>query len=253
MNNTFGLGRDIADILQSLNKKQPEPPKQTMVLDSVVFDATDARSAFAIAEQKLNAAAAVQEFAETNREDLDEDETLCDRFFALLACNCDTDDDGELSREEEEYVYQAYNMAAAYLIQCGVSPEDVEAFINDDDEVAAANIQELLRSVLPDGAESSLEDIDNFAFGDNDGSTDSVFDSASNGGKQAVMDAVYKKTRVVRNGRKVVIRKRVSGHIRLTSAQKVAIRKMHRKSHSGRANMKRLKSMRKREKLGMNK
>ena len=71
--------------------------------------------------------------------------------------------------------------------------------------------------------------------------------------EQSVMDAVYKRRRVIRNGRKVIIRKRISGRVRLTAKQKMAVRKMHRKAHTGKANMRRKKSMRKRISLGMNK
>lgn len=253
MNNVIQTGQEISSYLKGFDVKIPVAPKQAVVMDGVVYDATDARSIYAVTQQKLDAAAAVQQFAETNKDDLEEGETLCDRFYILLASNCDTDDDGELSKEEQEYIEQAYNFAADYLLMCGASEEDVDAFLNDDSEEAAANIQELLRNTLPDGEDASQEDIDSFAFDDNDGSTESVFDSTTDWNNQVVTDAVYKKTRVIRKGQKVIVRKRVSGRVRLSPAQKLAVRKMHLRAHTGKANMRRRKSMLKREKLGMNK
>lgn len=248
------IPEEIRQITQIFNQKLPEPVQQTMVTDGVVFDSTDSRSAYAMSDLKLKAASAVHQFAETDKSELDEGETLCDRFLSLLAEGCDENEDGEISDEEAQYIDLAYEAAATYMLRFGVNPDELEAFINDDDEKAAANIQELLLHALPEGKEACLDDIEKFAFDENDGSTEPVLDSAqSNGNQQAVMDAVYKKKWVVRQGKKLKIRKRVSGRVILSAGQKKAVRKMHLKSHSGRANLKRLKSMRKREKLGLNK
>lgn len=245
---------EIRHINQIMSQKLPEPVQQTMVTDGVVFDSTDSRSAYAMSDLKLKAASAVHQFAETDKSELDEGETLCDRFLSLLAEGCDENEDGEISDEEAQYIDLAYEAAATYMSRFRVNPDELEAFINDDDEEAAANIQELLRHALPEGKEACLDDIEKFAFDENDGSTEPVLDSAqSNGNQQAVMDALYKKKWVVRQGKKLKIRKRVSGRVILSAGQKKAVRKMHLKSHSGRANLKRLKSMRKREKLGLNK
>lgn len=248
------IPEEIRQITQIFHQKLPEPVQQTMVTDGVVFDSTDSRSAYAMSDLKLKAASAVHQFAETDKSELDEGETLCDRFLSLLAEGCDENEDGEISDEEAQYIDLAYEAAAIYMLRFGVNPDELEAFINDDDEKAAANIQELLLHALPEGKEACLDDIEKFAFDENDGSTEPVLDSAqSYGNQQAVMDAVYKKKWVVRQGKKLKIRKRVSGRVILSAGQKKAVRKMHLKSHSGRANLKRLKSMRKREKLGLNK
>lgn len=253
------IPEEIRQITQIFHQKLPEPVQQTMVTDGVVFDSTDSRSAYAMSDLKLKAASAVHQFAETDKSELDEGETLCDRFLSLLAEGCDENEDGEISDEEAQYIDLAYEAAATYMLRFGVNPDELEAFINDDDEKAAANIQELLLHALPEGKEACLDDIEKFAFDENDGSTEPVLDSAKANqipdmsNQQAVMDAVYKKKWVVRQGKKLKIRKRVSGHVILSAGQKKAVRKMHLKSHSGRANLKRLKSMRKREKLGLNK
>ena len=68
---------------------------------------------------------------------------------------------------------------------------------------------------------------------------------------EPAFDAVYKKKLVIRGGKKVRINKRVSGTVRLTAKQKMAIRKAQRKAHSASALMRRMKSMRIRRRTGL--
>ena len=63
--------------------------------------------------------------------------------------------------------------------------------------------------------------------------------------------AVYKTKMAVRKGKKMRIRKRISGTVRLSAKQKLAIRKARMKSHSAGARMRRMKSMRMRKKAGL--
>ena len=67
----------------------------------------------------------------------------------------------------------------------------------------------------------------------------------------SVLDAVYKKRMVIRAGKKMRINKRVSGTVRLSAAQKIAIRKAGMKSRSASARMRRMRSMSKRRKMGL--
>ena len=82
-----------------------------------------------------------------------------------------------------------------------------------------------------------MADIDNFAFALND--------------SDAMFDAVYKKKFVVRGGRKTRVNKRISGKVRLSSGQKMAIRKARMKSHTAAAQLHRMKSMRVRRRSGL--
>jgi hypothetical protein len=83
--------------------------------------------------------------------------------------------------------------------------------------------------------------VDSFVF-DAD-SSEAVMDS--------VLDAVYKKKIVIRQGKKMRINKRVSGHVRLSAGQKVAIRKAGMKSRSAGARVRRMKSMKIRNRAGL--
>lgn len=209
--------------------RQKDEDREEHILDNA--------GTYAETDLALKAAAAVQEWAETVSGDLDKGEGLGDRFFALLAGVVDDDLDGELSEEEAELLAIACEHAADYLMGKGVPEEDALALVTDFDNELADSVQELVAVKLPDGDEAAAADIDAFVFGD--------------GSDEAVMDAVYKKRIAVRQGKKVRINKRISGKVRLSAAQKVAIRKMIRKSHSAKAQLKRAKSMRVRQRAGL--
>lgn len=212
-----------------------DPNAAAAVLDAVDDKAPAAGADYAGQNLALNAVAAVQEWAETAPSDLDEGENLATRLFALMAGIADENMDGEISDDEAAIVDAACDAAWQYMSAKGATDDDLSAIFNDMDAEAASRVQELIAGSLPDGDQAAAEDMDEFVFGD--GSDESVMDAAT-------LDAVYKKRFVVRGGKKQRINKRVSGTVRLSSKQKVAVRKMLRKSHSAAATMHRMKSMR---------
>ena len=221
--------------------------KPTPVLDSAAEAekkqaVLDAAGSAELADIRASAAATVQAWAATPASDLDEGETMADRLLAMFVGIADANMDGELTEDEADLVQIAMDAAFDYLASKGVSDADASALLNDGDNEAAARIAELIAGEAPADDVAAADDIDGFAF-DAD-SQASLLDSA-------VFDAVYKKKLVVRGGRKVRINKRVSGHVRLSAAQKVAIRKAGMKSHSAAARMKRLKSTNLRAKFGL--
>jgi hypothetical protein len=148
---------------------------------------------------------------------------------------------GEISEVEHAVLDVAFEAAWDYMSSKGATDDDISAMLNDWDNDVGERVQELVASALPDG-DAASDEIDTFVFGD--GSDDSALDSA-------VLDASYKKAMAIRGGKKVRINKRISGTVRLTAKQKVAIRKAGMKSHSAGAMMKRMKSMRVRKQMGM--
>lgn len=206
-----------------------------------VFDDTsDPGSNYSDTDVSLKAIAAIQEWAETA--DLDDGEGYADRLMALMVGIADADVDGELSDDEADVVEIAVNTAWDYLSEKGVSDEDLDSLLNEWDNETGARVQELITSKLPDGDEAAADEMDSFVFGD--GSDEAALDSA-------VLDATYKKKIVVRKGKKVRINKRVAGTIRLSAKQKLAVRKMLRKSHGAKATMRRAKSNRVRKQMGL--
>lgn len=229
----------IAAAAESAALQAPAPaaaPAAAPVFD----DTSDPGSNYSDTDVSLKAVAAIQEWAETD--DLGDSEGYADRLLALMVGIADVDVDGELSDDEQDVVEIALNTAWDYLSDKGVSDEDLDSLLNDWDNEAGARVQELIASKLPDGDEAAADEMDSFVFGD--GSDEAALDST-------VLDATYKKKIVVRKGKKVRINKRVAGNIRLSAKQKLAVRKMLRKSHGAKATMRRAKSNRVRKQMGL--
>jgi hypothetical protein len=221
---------------------KPEPVLDAAALAAKRVEAVlDAANAFLDSATRMDVAAALQQWAETAAEDLGEGETMSDRLFALMVGIADDNKDGDLTDDEIAIVTTALENAAEYLTSKGVSEEDALAVLQDGDDEAAVRVAEFLRGALPDGEEGEMDDVDSFAF-DSESSAD-LFDS--------VLDAVYKKKVVVRNGKKMRINKRVSGRVVLSAAQKIAIRKARRKAHSSAAKIRRAKSVKIRARAGL--
>lgn len=214
--------------LDSVGKDKNTPPAD----DESVMDSA---SEYAMTDIALKVAAAMQEFVETD--DLDEGEGLGDRLFSLLVGVADADMDGEVSDAEQELFASVQETAWDYLAAKGVPDGDIDVLLNEWDNDVAMRVQELLADRLPDGEDASADDINAFAFGD--------------GAEESALDAVYKMKVAIKGGKKVRIKKRISGTVRLSAKQKVAVRKMLRKSHSAMATMKRMKSMKIRRKAGL--
>jgi hypothetical protein len=190
---------------------------------------------YTIRDISLSAIAAVQQWAETD--DLDDGESYSDRLLALFVGIADANHDGDITEDEQGVLEVALNSAWDYLVKAGVTEEDAGALLNDWDDDAADRVRDLVASVLPDGDDEAGAELDGFVFSDDDNAP--------------ALDAVYRKTLAVRGGKKVRINKRVSGNVRLSAKQKLAIRKARMKSHSAGAMMRRLKSMRLRRKTGL--
>lgn len=190
---------------------------------------------YTIADITMSAVSAVQQWAETD--DLDDGESYADRLMALVVGIADANKDGDITEDEQGVLEVALNAAWDYLVKCGATEEDAGALLNDWDDEAADRVRDLVASVLPEGDDEASADIDNFVFSDSD--------------QETALDAVYKMKMAVRNGKKMRIRKRISGTVRLSAKQKLAIRKARMKSHSAGAMMRRMKSMRMRRKMGI--
>jgi hypothetical protein len=228
-----------------LTPAKPEPKRARNVFDAADDDTPAAPGAdYANANLRVQAAAIAQEFAATPDDALADDETLADRLMALVVGAVDADKDGELSDEEAQVAGIVLEALYDYLASKGVSDEDCDALLNNWDADAAARVRDLLADGSGDD-EASDADIDGFAFGDD--AESAVFDDTG----ALMFDAAYKKKTVIKHGKKVRINKRISGHVRLSAKQKIAVRKMQRKSHSAVATIRRMKSLRVRKASGL--
>jgi hypothetical protein len=222
-----------ADLLRAAVAQPKEKVvKPKIALDGVddVLDpeAADDAQDYALTNLALTTAAAIQDWAETD--DLDEGETLASRLQNTLVGVVDPDQDGdELDDDEQAVLGFVLEAAGDYLAAKGVAEDDIDALLNDWNDDAAVRIQDLLVSTLPNGEEAAADDLDDFAFTEDD----------------PTLDAAYKTKSAVRGGKKVRIRKRISGTVKLSPKQKLAIRKAQKKAHSAGAMSRRIKSLRK--------
>jgi hypothetical protein len=221
---------------RGLMQRLASPAATVVVLDAVAIEThiVDSATEYNDSDLAARAAGTVQQWVETN--DLGADEGLADRLVTMIAGIAGDADD--MDEDEAEVAATAADHAWDYMVGKGVSEDDLDALFGEDsDEAAAAaeRVRDMLADAMPDGQEAAFDDVNNFAFA-----------------PKPVLDAaVYKKKIVVRNGRKTIFRKRVSGVVRRSAAQKMAIRKASMKSHSGAARMHRAKSMRVRKSMGI--
>ena len=212
---------------------QPQKPAAKPVLDSV--GTLDAAGAYAESDIKLKAVAAIHEWVETDS--TEEGETYADRLMALFVGIADANKDGELTDDEQDVVTIALEAGFDYLVGKGVAEDDAEALLSDWSPDVADRVRELLATAMPDGEDAASDEIDGFVFGAGD--------------QEPAFDAVYKMKMAIRGGKKVRIKKRISGHVRLSARQKVAVAKMQRRSHSGAAMARRMKSARMSRRMGL--
>lgn len=213
---------------------------------------------YAVGDMQAKAAATVAAWIETS--DLAENETYSQRLDALIMGQCDMDGNGEIGDDENDMYQMMWGLVGDYLQAKGASFEDVDAIANNNDDAAASRVMDVVAASMPDGEDAEIADIDSWAFDED--ATGSIFDSCKKKAtamdgckpkdeKQTAMDAAYKKMVAIRGGKKVRRNVRVSGTVHLSGAQKAGLKKAQMKSHSASAQMKRLKSMNIRRKMGL--
>lgn len=186
-------------------------------------------------EMRLDATRVIREWAETD--DLDTDEGYGDRLLALIVGTA-AHSDNDLTEDEVEYAGMVAELVGDILEKKGIPGDDIDALFADGkfDNDVGERVYELLLDKMPQGEDAVLDDAGKFVDGD-DGDD--------------MLDATYRKVIAVRKGKKVRLNKRIAGTVRLNAKQKAAVRKMQRKAFSGGAKIKRAKSMRLRQKMGM--
>ena len=153
---------------------------------------------------------------------LEEGDFSSDAMNALVAGMADVDGDEEINDSEQEYYDSLYTMAADALVELGGDVSNVQEFMEGDDE-AGAKLGAFLSGRMDDVESADDELVSKYAV------------------KQSlIMDATVK---VVRNG-KVVLKKIPLRKKKLSSAQKMALKKARRKANTSSARKKRQKAMR---------
>lgn len=187
-------------------------------------------------QDALRAAALVQQWADDDG--LEDGETLADRLFALCVGMVDENKDGEIGNEEMPALLSLLEQVGEYLLYHGADDDDVNALLNDWDDATAERVRDVVVSSLPDSGDDGADDANAFTFGD--GATEAVLDAAS-----------YRQVAAVRDGKRVMVKKRIAGTVRLSGAQKAALKKARMKAQSSDAKRKRAKSMRLRRSMNL--
>ncbi|HEY4529173.1 MAG TPA: hypothetical protein VIG97_02405 [Luteimonas sp.] len=229
---------DTRQLLRDAMKSAaPKAEKKATALDAVTapVPALDSAGDYATKDVELRGVTALHQWVETD--DLDDGEGFADRLLALFVGVADENKDGDITEEEQDVIEIALTAAYDYLVTAGVTEADASALLEDWDETAAERVRDFLAGVMPEGDDTAADEVDAF-----------IFTAAD---QEPALDAAYKKVIAVRKGRKVRIRKRISGTVRLSAKQKVAIRKARMKSHSAKATIRRMKSMTLRKRMGL--
>lgn len=171
--------------------------------------------------------------------------TALDEYITGAA---DLDGDFEITNDEEEYYNEIWREVPDALLTVGASAENVTKFVNDEDAGAGAIIGKNAEALLNEVDADDDEIIVGFAMGE-----DAVFENATSDpkGRHMILEATYKKMKAVRDGQVQILKKRTSGKVRLSAAQRAGVKKMLRKSHTAAANLARKKSMKVRKQHGM--
>lgn len=197
----------------------------------------------AVARARASAMSAVLSWVEDGQFDYNSlDETI-----VVVA---DIDGDFELTEAEEELYGDIWNEIPDALLTLGADIEDVKAFVDGpgkDADSAAARIGKALSAEMDETQADDDSLIAGFAYGE-----DAILESCSyDDALHGVLEASFKRKKVVRDGKVQVVKKRVSGKVCLSAQQKAGLKKARRKAHTATANLKRKKSMKIRANRGL--
>lgn len=160
--------------------------------------------------------------------------TAFDEYVAGIA---DLDGNEDFSDDEVQLYNDIFNSAADAFLSLGADADSVDSFLNGEDDGAGAKIGEFCSGVVDQESASDTDMIAGFAGGD------SVMESG-------ILEASFKKMRVVRGGKVKIVKKRI-GKVVLSAAQKAGLKKARRKAFSSVARLHRAKSMKIRRQHGM--
>ncbi len=160
----------------------------------------------------------------------------------------DLDGDDELDEDEEQLYNDLWPCVSDALLSFGVSSENVDEFINNEDAKSGKKLGKIITGVLDNLKGNDDEIAEQFTVG----SPGSIFESVGFTDDEAILEAAYKNVKVVKNGKVVIKKKRVSGRgSKRSPKQKAALKKARRRANSSAARMKRAKTNRLRKSKGL--
>jgi hypothetical protein len=157
-------------------------------------------------------------------------------FDEYVAGIADLDGNEEFSDDELALYNDLFNAAADAFLSLGADAGDVDSFLNGEDDGAGAKIGETVSATVDQESATDDEMLDGFSAG--------VMEA------DGVMEAAFKKMKVVRGGKVKIVKKRI-GKVILSAAQKAGLKKARRKAFTSVARIRRAKSMKVRNQRGM--
>lgn len=197
----------------------------------------------------VNTANAIMEWCNESTIPLDDGETQATRLYVLLLDAAGIDLETDITDDEAEAFDLVCDIAIKYLVSKGVDEADASELIdslgsNNADDIGDT-VFDYICDKLPNDDDAITDDMADFG----------ILDKANgvpldeNG--DPILDGVFKKVMAIRGGKKMRVKKRISGSVHLSSKQRAAIKKAGRRAHSSTANMKRMKSMGKRKQMNL--
>lgn len=150
---------------------------------------------------------------------------------ASIATIADLDGDEEYSPDEEAYYNELTSEVGDALVALGADSSNVQSFLDDEDDESGATLGAYLSEKMQGVEDDDETLIGNYAVSD-----------------APILESTIK---VVRGGKLVLKKKRLTRHVKLSAAQRAGLKKARRKAFTGAAKLARAKSMRIRKKRGM--
>lgn len=148
--------------LAELLRRTAQPPRAGSAPTTTTRAPLDA-ARFASIHVTLRAIASIHQWAEIDN--LDDDETQAERLRAMMLGIADTQQDGEITDEEQEVLQAALSCAWDYLASLGAVDEDLDSLLNDWDAHTADCIRDLVTAVTPKDDQAAVAAINAFVFG----------------------------------------------------------------------------------------
>jgi len=162
---------------------------------------------------------------------VDEGDYSYDALDVFVVGLADLDGDEEISDDEEDLYNGLLDAVGDAMVSLGADEDNVAEFLDGEDEDIGLKLGEFLSEKL-DG----LDDDD-----------DTLVSKFAVGGDTAIYEAMVKK---VRGGKVVRVKKKLK-KVRLSSAQKAALKKARKKAHTGAAKKARKKALKVRKSRGL--
>ena len=165
---------------------------------------------------------------------LEDEDFSYDALDALAVGMADIDGDEEVGEDEEDLYNDILSAAGAALVRLGGNQKNVQEFIDDEDNAAGAKLGAFLSEKLANAKEDDDDIVAGFAVSDD-----------------GIMEAAYRRVKVVKDGKIVFKKKRIGKPKRMTAKQRAALKKARRKANTGAARKAREKAMRLRKSRGL--